>query len=299
MNSKTNSTQSTVNRNSKQALAGSVKFYKQHLVVCTGGPPELWATRVEEMEGLFARLNQALKDRGLNKLIKLAACDMPSMGTEGLDIFLMPDMLVLPEITIDKVEKLANALEDQFTKGLPFDVRPMAGGDHLFVCTHANRDERCGIWGIPFYQALQEQIKEQDAIAEVYQISHVGGHKFAATCLIYPQGIWYGNLRAEDAARLVAEHLNEERLLPEYYRGRLGTTSCQQVAEAAAATILLKVYSEYESLSVNVREEDNQAHAQALAVVRDSKGYRKIKAVFTLSCENMRWTIDEEPLFKA
>jgi len=297
MNSKTNSTQSTVNRNSKEALAGSVKFYKQHLAVCTGGAAELWAARVEEMEGLFATLNQALKDRGLNKLIKLGACDMPTVGAEGFDIFLMPDMLVLPEITIDKVEKLANALENQFTEGLPFDVRPMAGGDHVFVCTHANRDERCGIWGIPLYQALEQEIKRQDAIAEVYQISHVGGHKFAATCLIYPQGIWYGNLRAEDAARLVAEHLNEERLLAEHYRGRLGTTACQQVAEAAAARALLNVYSEYESLSVEVYEENNVARAQALAVVHDRKGYRKIKAMFTLSCPNMRWTVDDDPLF--
>ncbi len=297
MNSKTNSSESAVNRNSKQTLAGSVKFYKQHLVVCTGGPPELWAARVEEMEGLFARLNQALKERGLKKTIKLGACDMPSIGTNGFDIFLMPDMLVLPEITIDKVDKLANALENQFTKGLPFDVRPMAGGDHLFVCTHANRDERCGTWGIPFYQAVQEEVKQQDAIAEVYQISHVGGHKFAATCIVYPQGIWYGNLRAENAARLVAEHLNEERLLPEYYRGRLGTTASQQVAEAAAASVLLKTYASYESLSVDVYEEENQARAQALAMVYDNRRYHKIKATFTLSCANMRWTIDTPPLF--
>ena len=239
MNSKTNSTQSTVNRTSQEPLAGTVKFYQQHLAVCTGGPPELWAARVEEMEGLFAALSQALKARALNKLIKLAACDAPSTGAEGFDIFLMPDMLVLPEITLDKVEKLANALEKQFQEGLPFDVRPMAGGDHLFVCTHTNRDERCGVWGKAFYDALQQEVERQNAIAYVHQISHVGGHKYAANCLIYPSGIWYGNLRPEDAPRLVAEHLNNERLLPNHYRGRMGTTVSQQVAEAEAARVLL------------------------------------------------------------
>ncbi|MGB0389769.1 MAG: hypothetical protein ACPGWR_33530, partial [Ardenticatenaceae bacterium] len=80
MNSKANSSESTVNRTGEEPLAGSVKYYRQHMVVCTGGPHELWAARVEQMEGLFATLSQALKARGLNKVIKVGACDAPSMG---------------------------------------------------------------------------------------------------------------------------------------------------------------------------------------------------------------------------
>jgi (2Fe-2S) ferredoxin len=283
----------------EQPLAGSVKPYQQHLAVCTGGSPELWAARVEEMEGLLRALSLALEARGLNKRIKLTACDAPSTGTEGFDIFLMPDMLVLPEITVDKVDRLVNALQRQFEQGLPFDVEPMPGGDHVFVCVHANRDVRCGEWGPLLYEALAQEVEAQGAIAHLHRTSHIGGHAFAATCIVYPQGIWYGNLRPENAARLVDQHLNRERLLPEHYRGRLGASSCQQVAEAQAARVLIKAYPDYESLTVEVEEVKGQATATARAVVPGAGGYVTISAAFKLSCPVVWWTADDEPIFAA
>lgn len=280
-----------------QPLAGSVKPYQQHLAVCTGGPPELWQARVEEMEGLFSALSLALQARGLNKTIKLTACDAPSTGAEGFDIFLMPDMLVLPEITVGKVDRLANALLKQFEAGLPFDVAPMAGGDHLFVCVHANRDARCGEWGPLFHDALTREVAAQGAIAHVHRTSHIGGHAFAATCIAYPQGIWYGNLRPENAARLVDQHLNQERLLPEHYRGRLGISSCQQAAEAEAARVLIAAHPAYESLMVEVVEEKGRAAARARAVVPTPNGPVQLSAEFTLSCPVIWWTADDEPIW--
>jgi (2Fe-2S) ferredoxin len=280
-----------------QPLAGSVKPYQQHLAVCTGGPPELWQARVEEMEGLFSALMLALQVRGLNKQIKLTACDAPSTGAEGFDVFLMPDMLVLPEITAEKVDKLANALVKQFEAGLPFDVEPMAGGDHVFVCVHANRDARCGERGPQFYEALVKEVEAQGAIAHVHRTSHIGGHAFAATCIVYPQGIWYGNLRPTDAARLVDQHLNQERLLPDKYRGRLGASSCQQAAEAEAARVLIGAYPNYESLVVEVEEENGRATARARAVVPGRTGVMSVTTRFALSCPVVWWTADEEPIF--
>ncbi len=280
-----------------EPLAGTVKPYQQHLAICTGGPPEWWHARVEEMEGVFAALYAALEARSLHHSIKLTACDVPSTGAEGFDILLMPDMLVLPEITLDKVDSLAEALAHQFTRGLPFDVRPMPGGDHVFVCVHGNRDERCGRWGKPFFLALQREVAEQNAIAHVHQTSHIGGHRYAATCIVYPQGIWYGDLRPDDAPRLVAQHLIAERLLPEHYRGRLGISSCHQVAEAEAARVLMGAHPEYESLSVTVQEAGQRAHAVARARVPGPNGPFTVTATFNMACPLVWWSADEEPVF--
>lgn len=282
-----------------EPLAGTVKPYTQHLAVCTGGPPELWAARVEDMEGLFDALYAALMARDLHRTIKLTACDAVSNSAAGFDIFLLPDMLVLPAITVEQVGDLADALAQQFERGLPFDVRPMPGGDHLFVCTHGNRDDRCGTWGEPLYQALQREIEAQGAIAQLHRSSHVGGHRYAATCLVYPQGVWYGNLRPDDAARLVDRHLNHEQLLPDHYRGRLGASACQQVAEAEAARVLLERVPEYESLRVELSDEaDQRATALATATFRDDAGWHQLQTTFTLSCPNYQWTVDGEILFQ-
>jgi (2Fe-2S) ferredoxin len=277
----------------EEPLAGSVSPYQQHLAICTGGPPELWQSRVEEMEGVFGALEVALRVRGLHKQIKMTACDAPSTGAEGFDIFLLPDMLILPEITVHKVEALADAMVKQFEEGLPFDVQPMAGGDHIFVCVHANRDERCGVWGPLFYTALQREIQVQDAIAHVHQTSHIGGHRYAATCIVYPQGVWYGNLRPEDAARLVDEHLNQEQLLPEFYRGRLGITPLQQSAEAAAVGQLLRQHSRYDTVSVDVVAEGDHAIAHARARVPTTKGLQSLESRFHLRRQDYYWLAEE------
>jgi (2Fe-2S) ferredoxin len=281
-----------------EPLAGSVSPYQQHLAICTGGPPELWRSRVEEMEGVFGALEVALRVRGLHKQIKMTACDAPSTGAEGFDIFLLPDMLILPEITVHKVEQLADALVKQFEAGLPFDVLPMAGGDHVFVCVHANRDERCGVWGPPLYAALEREIKAQNAIAHVHQTSHIGGHRFAATCIIYPQGVWYGNLRPDDAARVVDEHLNQEQLLPEFYRGRLGTTSVQQCAEAAAVAQLRRQYPRYDTINVDVVADGDHATAHPRARVVTADGFQWLESRFRLHRRDFFWVTDEEFYFE-
>lgn len=278
-----------------QPLAGSVKPYERHLAVCTGGAPELWAARVEEMEGLFNALHDALVARRLHKRVKLTACDAPSTGWEGFDIFLMPDMLVLLEITVEKVDALADALRDDAE--LPVAATPMAAGDHIFICQHANRDARCGVWGPQFYAALEPELATQGVTAHLHRTSHIGGHRYAAVCIIYPQGVWYGNLRPDDAPRLVSEHLIHRRLLPDKYRGRLGASPCAQVAEAEAAQVLSRDHPEYTNLQVVVNENGQVASVVAVATVPGSQGAIEVRSEFTLFCPTVWWTVDEEPIF--
>lgn len=276
-------------------LVGSVKPYQRHLAVCTGGPRELWAARVEEMDGLFRSLHGELVERGLSKQVKLTACDEPSTGFEGFDIFLLPDMLVLHEVTVDKVGPLVEALRTGTS--LPVEATPMPEGDHLFVCVHANRDARCGAWGPLFYEALSGEVARQGLPAHVHRTSHIGGHRFAAVCIVYPEGVWYGNLRPEDAPRLVEQQLRHGRLLVDKYRGRLGVSPCYQVAEAVAAGALAKTHPDYRDLRVEVDEHGPTAEARAWATVIRQNREVRVRTSFRLSCPTVWWTADEEPVF--
>ena len=58
-----------------------------------------------------------------------------------------------------------------------------------FVCTNGQRDLCCARFGLPLYNLLRERFGER-----VWQVSHLGGHRFAPNVLVLPQGVLYGRV---------------------------------------------------------------------------------------------------------
>lgn len=69
----------------------------------------------------------------------------------------------------------------------------------LLVCTHAKRDQCCAIQGLPVTKALTPQHPDR-----IFECSHLGGHRFAATALSLPSGAVYGRLTPAAAERIYA-----------------------------------------------------------------------------------------------
>jgi len=69
----------------------------------------------------------------------------------------------------------------------------------IFVCTHSARDHCCGLHGAGVARALSKA-----APGRVWQCTHLGGHRFAATLVALPEGVHYGRVRREEAMVLVA-----------------------------------------------------------------------------------------------
>ena len=77
--------------------------------------------------------------------------------------------------------------------------------------------------------AVYTAIEEQLGHGEVWQCSHLGGHRFAATVVHLPSGIQYGRLRVEHVRQLL-DATREGRLMHlDNYRG------CTDVARPAQA----------------------------------------------------------------
>ncbi len=89
------------------------------------------------------------------------------------------------------------------------------GGPLFLVCTQGKRDKCCAKFDIPIYKTIKTLAGE----SSVWQCSHVGGDRFAANVVCFPDGIFYGHVTEENAELIVKEY-DERRILLTNFRGR-------------------------------------------------------------------------------
>jgi hypothetical protein len=109
--------------------------------------------------------------------------------------------------------------------GEPVTFGSPVGEPVFLVCGHAQRNACCARFGGPLAVELAARYPGQ-----VYQTTHVGGHRFAANLVILPHGLYYGPVSAELATAAISAY---ERGAVEVgrYRGRAGQPRSVQEAE--------------------------------------------------------------------
>jgi (2Fe-2S) ferredoxin len=204
-------------------LPGTVKFYERHLFVCTGRTD--WPERIELGGGFLQALAETigLHAAEMPMKVKLTACDDPGLTNKGYDILVFPDMVRyvgvetadIPTLVTDQL--VGNEISPQLRS------EPLTG-QHVFVCVHGRRDERCGQCGPPLMERFQAELGQRGLTERValHRSSHVGGHAFAGNVLVYPGGDWYGFVTPEVVPRLIEKHLVGETIVKDLWRGRLG-----------------------------------------------------------------------------
>jgi len=95
------------------------------------------------------------------------------------------------------------------------------------VCTHGRHDACCAERGRPVAAALAEVYPEQ-----TWEVSHLGGDRFAGNMLVAPDGLYYGRLTPEAAVDVARARL-DGRLELDHLRGRTGWPMAVQAAEVA------------------------------------------------------------------
>ncbi|WP_326884634.1 sucrase ferredoxin [Actinocrinis sp.] len=95
----------------------------------------------------------------------------------------------------------------------------------LLVCTHGRREVCCAAYGRPVARALAERFGDA-----VWETTHVGGDRFAASLVALPSGAYFGRLDPASALR-VAEAALEGRIEPDRFRGTAGLSPSAQAAE--------------------------------------------------------------------
>lgn len=98
-------------------------------------------------------------------------------------------------------------------------------GALLCVCTNGRHDACCAERGRPVARALDRAHPE-----ETWEVSHIGGDRFAANLVVLPHGLYYGRLDPTSAIAVAGAHAAGELDL-DHLRGRSGYPMPVQAAE--------------------------------------------------------------------
>ena len=89
---------------------------------------------------------------------------------------------------------------------------------HVFICTNDKEAPKksCGsVHGNQLVDAFKEQLKEKGLLQEI-RAQKSGCLDCCAqgpTMVVYPEGVFYGNVQLADVAEIVQKHLVEEEIV--------------------------------------------------------------------------------------
>lgn len=98
-------------------------------------------------------------------------------------------------------------------------------GPIVAVCAHGRHDQCCAVRGRAAAAAIAASYPEM-----VWECSHLGGDRFAATLLILPEGLCYGRADSTDAAEFLRLYF-DGRLDDRHLRGRTSVPHAVQAAQ--------------------------------------------------------------------
>ena len=125
---------------------------------------------------------------------------------------------------LGSVEEVLDLDLDALRRGASLGLAPHP--DPVFaVCTHGRHDTCCAELGRPLAATLSSRYPDQ-----TWEVSHIGGDRFAGNVLVLPDGLYYGRVSTVDVADVADRHLAGLLSRP-HFRGRSGFPLSAQAAE--------------------------------------------------------------------
>jgi hypothetical protein len=197
--------------------------------------PLPWPHDISEIEAL-APLKDALRDAGvrMQALVPIGerqqrrvALYRASSLPDGFREYQCIDRLAEPSDVVSTALALLRRPSPSAT----------SSASEVLVCTHGKRDVCCGSLGT----SLAMELAAAPALfgdAPIWRTSHTGGHRFAPTAIVLPEGTVWAFLDAETLRRIVHREGPISNVI-NHYRGCLGLSSppVQAVEQAVLAEI--------------------------------------------------------------
>ncbi|AQU81537.1 MULTISPECIES: sucrase ferredoxin [unclassified Halomonas] len=220
-----------LSREQDDPLAGSAAHAERNLLI--SWPRSKWLRSMRhasDMDGALKQALNAIADSGR----RVNLIQQPSMDKHQHQVFLMPERRRF-QVMRHQLENFLSAL--QTDSSLAAWEQPSLETDLLLCCTHGKKDKCCAKYGYQTYKALAQAVADHCLPFEVWESSHLGGCRLAASLILLPNVRKYGRVTPAQALPFLQTEANGQRYLPSY-RGNSQFTPAQQCAELAALTHL-------------------------------------------------------------
>ena len=128
------------------------------------------------------------------------------------------------------------------------------------LCTNGEYDTCCGKFGMPVYL----EVSKGKYGGQMWEVNHIGGHRFASTFVCLPHGIVYGRVRDGKVAEQLIEQYEAGRINLPSLRGR----SCYPIQVQAAEYYLRKETGSHEISELtllNLKTADKKSNIKFLS----------------------------------
>ncbi|MEG3631559.1 sucrase ferredoxin [Streptomyces poriticola] len=235
------STCSTASRDLDEPLAGTAATARTWLLLEQPGP---WGAEALTSSHLDPALGRALEKAAKGTGVRIALIRRPGrhadFGTPAerrvYAAHTVPGNVWLRGATVTDPAQLLGLDLSALGGGDPggFDAL-LRGGPHTgdplaLVCTNGKRDRCCALLGRP----LAAELAASGADG-VWEVTHLGGHRFSPTLLVLPYGYAYGRAEAH-TVKEVLHGVREGRIVVEGCRGGSAWERPGQTAELAVRT---------------------------------------------------------------
>ncbi|QIB43102.1 sucrase ferredoxin [Streptomyces aureoverticillatus] len=223
----------TASRDLNEPLAGTAATARTWLLLEQPGP---WGAKALTSSHLDPDVGRALEQAVEATGVRIALIRRPGRHA---DCHTPARHRVYVAHTVPGNAWLRSHVVDDPRQLLDLDFPALGAGDHggfgtphtgdplALVCTNGKRDRCCALLGRPLASELVASGEEG-----VWEVTHLGGHRFSPTLLVLPHGYAYGRTAAH-AVKEILQGVREGRVVTEGCRGSSAWERPGQAAELA------------------------------------------------------------------